>query len=164
MKIIFSIFLLCFVSLTIGSCTKGKDLVSLTGATYTVTGAADGAQVVPNTGVNATGTFNGWYDEQTNVLTFTLAWANIFGGTPADPITSVKFYGPAATGANGALMETVVFSNSNASGSVTLGLGGYAELSLSERSVLYGGGCYYVLCTQKYPNGIIRGQLKATKN
>ncbi|WP_184463036.1 CHRD domain-containing protein [Pedobacter sp. AK013] len=160
---IFKILVLCAVVIFTG-CTKGKELKSLTGATYTVTGAADGTQMVPATGVNATGSFSGWYDEQVNVLTFTLTWSNIFTGTPADVITSVKFYGPAATGSNGTLIKTVTFSNSNASGSVNLGLGGYAELSSTEIPVLLNGSCYYVVCTQKYPTGIIRGQLKSVKN
>ncbi|MDQ0641103.1 hypothetical protein QF042_004668 [Pedobacter sp. W3I1] len=160
---IFKILVFCAV-LILAGCTKGKELESLTGATYTVTGAADAVQMVPATGVNTTGTFNGWYDEQVNVLTFTLAWSNVFTGTPADAITSVKFYGPAAAGTNGTLIKTVVFANGNASGSVNLGLGGYAELSATEIPVLLNGSCYYVICTQKYPSGIIRGQLKSIRN
>jgi len=160
---IFKFLMLCAV-LNLWACTKGKELVSINGATYTVTGAADGTQMVPATGVNATGSLNGWYDEQVNVLTFTLSWTNIFTGTPADPLTAVKFYGPAAAGTNGTLIKTISFSNANASGSVNLGLGGYSELSAAEKNILLNGNCYYQICTQKYPQGIIRGQLKSIMN
>ena len=162
-NIIFRFLILC-TALNLWACTKGKELVSLNGATYTVTGAADAAQMVPSTGVSAVGNFNGWYDEQVNVLTFTLSWTNIFTGTPADPITSVKFFGPAAAGTNGTLIKTVTFSNGNASGSVNLGLGGYAELSGAEKNAMLNGNCYYQICTQKFPQGIIRGQLKSVIN
>jgi hypothetical protein len=49
------------------------------------------------------------------------------------------------------------------SGSVTLSLIGSNNLSDSEKQDLIAGKWYYTLCTQKFPQGIIRGQLNTAK-
>lgn len=148
----------------IASCTKGGKLETINGAVYTVVGSSDGTQLVPASGSAATGSFNGWYDEQLDVLTFTLGWANIWTGTNKDAITSVSFFSPADKGANGPLHHTILFGNANATGSVNLALAGSIQLSVAEREAMYTGKCYYIIFTTNYPNGIIRGQLTATKS
>ncbi|HEY9195020.1 MAG TPA: CHRD domain-containing protein [Mucilaginibacter sp.] len=147
----------------LGSCTKGKQLVSVKGAVYTVSGNSDGSQMVPASSTAATGSFDGWYDEQLNVLTFTLTWTNIGTTAAKDPITAINFYAPAGNGAAGTLIHTIQFSNNNVSGSVVMALSGYNELLPAERSALYAGQAYYVICTVSAPNGLIRGQLAAVK-
>jgi hypothetical protein len=165
MKNIFLAMLLAIAVCTINGCTKGGNLESLTGATYTVKGDASPAQMVPAvTGVTATNTFNGWYDEHVDVLTFALTWTNIFTGSVKDVVTGIKFYGPAGTGTNGTLLHTINFINSNANGSITLALSGNNQLLNAERDEMYAGQIYYVIFTQNYPAGIIRGQLTAVKN
>jgi hypothetical protein len=162
MKNIFIALLLFYSANLLSGCTKGGKLETITGDTYNVTGTASGAQMVPANSVAATGNFVGWYDEQVDVLSFTLSWANIWSGTQ-DPITSIKFYSPAGIGANGTLIHLINFSNTNASGSINLALAGSIELLNDERDAMYAGKCYYVICTTNYPGGIIRGQLNAVK-
>jgi hypothetical protein len=164
MKNIFIAIALIYATCTISGCTKGGDLETVKGPAYIVTGPASGAQMVPAVNVTTTGTFNGWYDEQLDVLTFTLGWTNIWTGSVKDAITSIKFYSPAATGATGALIHTILFSNTNATGTINLALGGNIALLNAERDAMYAGKCYYIICTQNYPGGIIRGQLGAVKN
>jgi len=149
--------------LLLNGCTKGKELVPVTGATYVIKGNADGIQMVPASSTIATGNFDGWFDEQLNVLTFTLSWTGIGTSAVKDPITSINFYGPASSGATGTLIHTIKFSNNNVAGSTTMALSGYNELLPAERDAMYGGKLYYVICTVSAPNGLIRGQLTATK-
>jgi hypothetical protein len=143
-------------------CTKGGNLVTTTGPTYTISGNADTQQMVPSGTGSATATFSGWYDENLNVLTFTVSWTTLFTGS--DVVTAVKFFGPASAGTTGALLRTVNFSSTSATASVNLGLGGNTGLSPAERSDFYAGKWYYVVYTQNQPNGVVRGQLSAQKN
>lgn len=162
-NLLLAVIFLC-VAGGLASCTKGGDLQSLTGAVYNINGAADGAQVVPANVITATGALSGLFDEQANVLTFTLNWTNLWTAALPDAITGVKFYSPAAKGANGILTHTIAFSNTTSfTGSINLGLGGSIGLTASEKNDLYSGTTYYIITTTKYPNGIVRGQMTATK-
>lgn len=143
-------------------CTKGGNLVSTNGPTYTVSGDASAQQMVPSGTSGATATFSGWYDENLNVLTFTVSWTNLFTGS--DVATAIQFYGPASAGTNGALLRTINFSSTSPTASVNLGLGGNTGLSAAERSDLYAGKWYYVVYTQNQPGGVIRGQLSVKRN
>jgi hypothetical protein len=163
MKNIFIALILLYAVSALSSCTKGGKLDSVNGDTYIITGNSNGAQIVPADTLAATGTFTGWYDEQLNVLTFTLSWTNIWSGKVQDAITAIKFYAPAAAGVNGSLIHTIKFNNASASGTINLAIGGSNELLDAERNAMYAGNCYYIICTNNYPNGAIRGQLNAVK-
>ncbi|MES2276108.1 MAG: CHRD domain-containing protein [Bacteroidota bacterium] len=164
MKNLLIAFIIICATGSLGGCTKGGDQLSLTGAVYTVSSAADGAQLVPANAVTSTGSLTGIFDEQANVFTFTLSWTNLWTTAAPDAITGIKFYSPAAKGANGTLTHTISFSNStSATGTINLGLGGNIGFTASEKNDLYAGTAYFIIMTTKYPNGIIRGQLTATK-
>lgn len=164
MKSIFLLFISAIALLSINSCTKGGKLETVNGPVYDISGASSGLQMVPADTSSATGNFDGWYDEQLNVLTFTLGWTNLWTGNSKDAITGIGFYSPASAGSNGTLTHIINFSNTNVSGTVNLALAGSLQLSEPQRNDLYAGKCYYVLFTTNYPNGIIRGQLSAIRS
>jgi hypothetical protein len=160
MKRIVMALLLLVLAGTLQRCTKGGDLREMNGATYLVSGNASTGQIVPAAAGGATGSFSGLMDENLSSLNFTLTWKDIWTDANKDVMTGIKFYGPATAGASGSLVHSINYINStNMSGSVTLSLMGSNNLSDSEKQDLIAGKWYYTLCTQKFPQGIIRGQL-----
>jgi len=133
------------------SCLKDKDKTT---KNYTITGNADGSQVVPATLSGASGTITGTYNSETRVLTFTSTWS----GLSAIP-TSAGFYrGPVGTAgiATGATWN--LGSGAGNSGSYTATV----TLSSIEGVELINGGLSYSYITPGFPNGEIRGQITAT--
>ena len=145
------------------ACTKGGTLKTINGDQYGITSNASSKQLVPAIDTSSKGTFTGIYDEQTNILTFTLTWTDLWGSTSKDTISSINFYGPASATANGPLVRSLSFVNTNNPGSVNLGLAGLNGLTTNEKKDFLAGNWYFAINTKKYPNGIIRGQLAATK-
>lgn len=161
-KNIFFTVIVFFAALELSGCTKGGNLLSADTTIYTISGNATSQNLVPAGSSSGTGTFSGWYDEGQNVLTITLTWSNLFTGT-TDAVTGINLYGPALAGTNGTLTRTVNFAVTSATGTVTVGLAGSSSFSPGEKSDFLGGMWYYVICTKNFPNGIVRGQLSATK-
>ena len=159
-RIITALTLIAAVSIV--ACTKGGKLERISGDQYTITSRASSKQLVPAIDTTSTGTFTGFYDEQANILTFTIAWNDLWR-TSKDTITSVNFYGPASATANGALVRSLPFVSTNSASSVNLGLAGLNGFTLSEQTDLLAGAYYFTINTKKYPKGIIRGQLAVTK-
>jgi len=155
--------LILIVTLSIIACTKGGKLKRISSDQYTVTSNASSKQLVPAIDTTSTGTFTGFYDEQANILTFTITWNDLWRTTSKDTITSVNFYGPASAIANGALVRSLPFVSTNNAASVNLGLAGLSGFTTSEKKDFLAGGYYFTINTKKYPNGIVRGQLAATK-
>jgi len=149
-------------ALSMIACTKGGTLQRISGDQYTITSTASSKQLVPAIDTTSTGTFTGLYDEQSDILTFTISWADLWR-TAKDTITSVNFYGPASATANGALVRALPFVSTNSAASVNLGLAGLNGFTDSEKTDFLAGTYYFTINTKKYPNGIIRGQLAATK-
>lgn len=149
--------------LSVIACTKGGQLERGGGNQYTITSSASSKQLVPAIDTTSTGTFNGFYDDRLNVLTFTITWVDLWWPTSIDTITSVNFYGPADMTANGALVRSLPFVSTNNAASANLGLAGLQGFTMSEQADFLAGTYYFTINTKKYPNGIIRGQLTATK-
>jgi len=98
-----------FAALSIIACTKGGKLERISGVQYTITSTAGSKQLVPAIDTSSAGTFTGFYDEQSNILTFTITWNDLWRTTSKDTITSVNFYGPATAATNGALVRALPF-------------------------------------------------------
>jgi len=145
------------------ACTKGGTLKTINGDQYRVTSDASSKQMIPAIDTTSTGTFTGIYDEQTNILTFSITWTDIWRTTSKDTISSINFYGPASATVNGPLVRSLSFINTNNPGSANLGLAGLNGLTLNEKKDLLAGNWYFTINTKKYPAGIIRGQLTAAK-
>jgi hypothetical protein len=150
-------------TLSIIGCTKGGKLERISGDQYSITSTAGSKQLVPAIDTTSTATFTGFYDEQSNILTFTITWNDLWRTTSKDTITSVNIYGPAAATANGALVRALSFVSTNNAASANLGLAGITGFTISEKSDFLEGAYYFTINTKKYPNGIVRGQLAATK-
>ncbi|MET3876394.1 CHRD domain-containing protein [Chitinophaga sp. OAE865] len=157
MRRIITAFTLIAVFSIIG-CTKGGTLERISGSQYTVTSAASSKQLVPAIDTTSAGTFTGFYDEQSNILTFTITWTELWGANK-DTITSVNFYGPAGVTENGVLVRSLPFVSTNNESRVNLGLAGLNGFSVIEKKDFLAGAYYFTINTKKYPNGIIRGQL-----
>jgi hypothetical protein len=160
MKILTTIIIVTSMAI---ACTKGGTLERINGDQYTITSTASSEQLVPAIDTTSTGTFTGFYDEQSNILTFTIAWNDLWRTTSKDTIASVNFYGPASATANGALVRSLPFVSTNNAASANLGLAGLKGFTISEKQDFLAGAYYFTINTKKYPNGIIRGQLAATK-
>ena len=145
------------------ACTKGGTPEGVNGEVYTVTGQATSKQLVPAFDTISTGTFTGKYDVQARNFTYTVAWDSLWANSKKDTMTSIRFFGPAAPGANGELIKAVPTTSPNLRGSITLGSAGYAQFSDAQFQSLLDGKVYYIITTIRFPNGIIRGQLEAKK-
>jgi hypothetical protein len=145
------------------ACTKGGKLERVSGDQYTITSTASSKQLVPAIDTTSTGTFTGFYDEQSNSLSFTIKWNDLWRTTSKDTVTSVNFYGPATAATNGELVRSLPFVSTNNAASANLGLAGLKGFTMTEQADFLAGAWYFTINTKKYPNGIIRGQLAATK-
>lgn len=158
-----SITVLIFTAaISLISCTKGGTLETVKGDQYTIISTATSQQLVPAIDTSSNGTFTGLYDEQLNILTFTITWTDLWR-TDKDTITMVNFYGPATVGTNGPLVRSLPFVSTNSESKINLGIAGSKGFTLNEKKTLIAGTCYFTINTKKYPNGIIRGQLEAIK-
>jgi len=119
---------------------------------YTVSGNANGSQVVPSVSGTATGTFNGNYNTQSNQLTYTMGWTGLTGTA-----SSAGFYN-GAVGANGSLVANSTITTSGSTGASV----GVVTLTEAQESALLNGNMYYVVGTAANASGEIRGQLTAT--
>ena len=155
--------IIIIVTSLVFGCTKGGKLERISGDQYTVTSTAGSKQLVPAIDTTSTGTFTGFYDEQSNVLTFTVTWNDLWRTASKDTITSVNVYGPATAATNGAVVRVLPFVSTNNAASANLGLAGISGFTMSENKDFLEGAYYFTINTKKYPNGIIRGQLAATK-
>ncbi|WP_256011848.1 Ig-like domain-containing protein [Desertivirga xinjiangensis] len=144
-------------------CTKGGELVNSEDTmAYAVTGDGDSHQMVPEMikPTGATANFKGMYAVGTNSFNFSISWNNLYT-TVKDTITSLRFYGPAGEEYLGDPMQFVNLNSSTASGTLSYSLSGIQGLRKSSMDDLLAGKLYYVLSTKKFPEGILRGQLKA---
>lgn len=135
------------------SCDKDDD--DVVDKTYTLSGAATGAQEVPAVTTNATGTLSGSYNERTNMLTYNIAWTGLSGN-----ISAAHFHGPALAGANASPIHDIVIGTNGTSGSTSASI----TLHDTTEAHLLNGRLYYNLHTTLRPNGEIRGQVTATSN
>ena len=160
-RIITALTLIAILSIT--GCTKGGKLESISGDQYTITSSAGSKQMVPSIDTTSTGTFTGFYDEQSNILSFTITWNDLWRTSANDTITAVNFYGPAGPATNGPLVRSLPFISTNNKASANFGLAGIRGFTISEQTEFLKGAYYFTINTKKYPHGIIRGQLAVTK-
>ena len=160
MKILATIIFVASIAI---SCTKGGKQERIGGDQYNITSTASSKQMVPAIDNTSTGTFTGFYDERSNILSFTITWNDLWQTTSNDTITSVNFYGPAGAATNGALVRSLPFISTNNTASANFGLAGIRGFTISEQADFLEGAYYFTINTKKYPNGIIRGQLEAIK-
>jgi hypothetical protein len=158
MKLIISVLVIA-ATFSIIACTKGGQQEGVSGSQFTVSSTASSKQLIPAIDTTSTGTFTGFYDDQTNILTYTLAWNDLWRTTSKDTITSVNFYGPASAASNGTLVRSLPFVNTNNVGSINLGLAGITGFTANEKKDFLASAYYFTINTKKYPNGIIRAQL-----
>lgn len=140
------------VSITIAGCSKDDD----NRVSYTISGNANGAQMVPSVSGNGTATMTGTYDPNTRIMTYTTNWVGMSGAP-----TSGGFF----TGASGAVGTAITpgwtigtdwTGTGTASGSVVL--------TADQASQLTSGNMYYSIGTATNAGGEVRGQLTATRN
>lgn len=141
--------IIAFTMLLTSACTKSDVAV-----TFTVTGNASGSQTTPASNSNGSGTFNGKYNQETNVLTYTSVWSNLTGA----PTTAAFYVG--AVGQSGASFSNwALGSGLSVSGS----LSGSVVLNADQEAALLAGNCYYLISTTANVSGEVRGQLTATR-
>ena len=160
MKILTIIFIVSTIAI---ACTKGGKQERVGGHQYTITSTASSKQMVPAIDTTSTGTFMGFYDERSNILSFTITWNDLWRTASKDTITSVNFYGPAGAATNGVLVRSLPFVSTSNAASANLGLAGINGFTTSENNNFLEGAYYFTINTKKYPNGIVRGQLAVTK-
>ena len=122
------------------------------GRTYTISGSGNGAQVVPIVSTTATSNLTGAYNSSTNVLQYNITWTGL-----ATAANGVRFYGPAAAGANATgssqfeLGITTPGATGTAAGSITLGA--------QQETDLLNGNWYYTISNATHATGEVRGQV-----
>jgi len=178
MKNIFIAICLLLVAFYVISCTKGGDLVSDRGNIYSVSAAANSKLLVPPIDTTSTGALTGIYDENTNILTYTITWNDLWRDSIYNPVTkknivataaqkdvltTIKFYTSSAATDSGIVVRNMTLTNTNRSSSATYCFAGSKALTPAEKADLYASKWYIVLGTQKYPKGIIRGRLVPVK-
>jgi hypothetical protein len=122
---------------------------------YTISGNANGNQMVPANDADGTGTILGTYNPNTRVLSYTTTWADLTG-TP----TGGGFYS-GASGVVGSIIGTPWTFDGGATGTGTRS--NTMTLTAAQEEQLLGGDWYYLFTTANNSEGEIRGQITATK-
>jgi hypothetical protein len=144
--------LLSFCLMT--ACDDDDDPKS-TPRTYTLSGDANGSQMVPSVTGTGTGTFTGTYNPETRVMNYTTNWNGLTGAP-----TSGGFYGGAA-GSNGSAIGSPWTIPAGSTGTGTMS--GTMTLTADQATQLTGGNMYYTMGTDANPGGEMRGQITATQ-
>lgn len=106
-----------------------------------------GAAEVPPVGTNGMGQIDAVLNRSTNVLRYRLTFSGLSG-----PATAAHFHGPAAEGANAAVVVPI-------RGPYKSPLDGSATLTPAQAADLLAGRWYVNIHTALRPNGEVRGQL-----
>jgi hypothetical protein len=134
------------------SCSKNTG--SLPGNNlYTLSGTANGNQVVPAVNGSGSATITGSYNPTSRLLTYTAGWTSLSGA----PVTAGFYAGPAGT--NGTLSGMPWTINEGTTG--TGQINGSVYLTPEQAAELTSGGWYYSLGTNNFPGGEVRGQITA---
>ena len=126
-----------------------------TGITYTISGNASGAQVVPAVTGTGTATITGTYNTATNQLTYTSTWTGLTGAP-----TSAGFY-TGATGQTGTMAGSAWALGANTTAAGTFS--GQMTLTEAQEADLIAGNWYYSIATATNADGEVRGQITATR-
>jgi len=146
-------FSVAATSLFVISCDKDKN--DTNDRTYSISGNANGSQMVPTVAGSGSGTITGTYNANTNVLTYTTTWNGLTGA----PITG-SFY----TGTTGTVGTAVGTMWTFPAGTTATGtMNGSITLTDAQETQLLNGQWYYVYGTTANTSGEIRGQITATQ-
>jgi hypothetical protein len=144
---------LLFSVALLSGCTDDDDPVD--NRSYTISGDANGTQVVPSVAGTGTGTISGTYNPNTRVFDYTTNW----NGLSVAP-TSGGFY----NGASGMAGTAVGSPWTIESGATETGtLSGTMTLTEAQGTQLTSGNWYYSMGTATNPNGEVRGQITAER-
>ncbi len=135
------------------SCDKDDDDVD--NRNYTISGNANGTQMVPTVAGTGTGTISGTYNPTTNTMTYTSTWTGLTGAP-----TSAGFYS-GTTGVSGTAAGTPWTLGAGLTGTGTFT--GSMILTPEQETQLINGGMYYSYGTTTNTGGEIRGQIAATR-
>lgn len=138
------------IPLLVVSCDDDDD--DIDDIVLTVTGSASGAQEVPAVTSNGTATLTGSYNDNTNVLSYTINWTGLSGN-----VVVAHFHGPAAAGTNAPPIIDLTVTTNGTSGNIT----GTSTLDATSEGYLKAGTLYYNLHTAMHQSGEIRGQVTA---
>ena len=122
---------------------------------YTISGNANGGQVVPAVTGTGTGTITGTYNPNNGTLIYTTNWNGLTGAP-----TGGGFY-IGGTGTNGAAIGTPWTFEPTATGT-----GSFIDtmsLTNDQATQLKNGNWYYIYNTTTNPAGEVRGQITATQ-
>ncbi len=138
------------------SCNDDDDDNKADNSMYTISGDANGTQMVPAVNGTGSGTITGTYDAKTRQLNYTSNWSGLTGAP-----TGGGLYSGASGSAGTAVGNAWTFdSTATATGSNT----GTMTLTSAQADQLIGGNWYYTYNTTANPGGEVRGQIKATRN
>jgi hypothetical protein len=149
--VIMSAFLLCIC--VSSGCNKDDDPPAVD-HDYTISGNGSSAQEVPTNTSTATGSITGAYNDETNILTWSITWTGLTGTANA-----AHFHGPALAGVNAGVIIPFTIANNAAAGN----LSGTATLTDAQEVDFLAGKWYWNVHTTANPGGEIRGQVTATK-
>jgi hypothetical protein len=137
-------------------CDDDDDDRSANTQPYSISGSANGSQVVPAVSGTGTGTITGSYDPKTRELTYTSNWSGLSGAP-----TSGGFY-TGASGTTGTAIGTPWTFEAGATG--TGSNTGTMTLTSEQANQLINGNWYYTYGTTMNPNGEVRGQITAARD
>lgn len=146
-----------FSAVVIAGCDKDNDDDDDNmNRTYSISGNASGAQMVPAVTGTGTGTINGTYNSSTRQLNYTSNWNGLTGV----PTAGGFYYG--ASGVSGTSVGTpwTIASDATATGSTT----GTITLTPEQAAQLIAGDWYYTYSTTANPTGEVRGQITTAVN
>jgi hypothetical protein len=154
MKTIKLLGTLLLASLVISSCSK--DNSGFPGSNlYTLSGDANGSQVVPATTANGSATFSGTFNPTSRLLNYTAGWNGLSGA----PVTAGFYTGSAGVNGTASGMPWTLGEGTAATGKIS----GSVYLTPEQASELTSGLWYYSFGTGNYPEGEIRGQITAVQ-
>ena len=121
---------------------------------YTLSGNASSAQEVPTNTSTGTGSITGTYNDETNILNYSVTWTGLTGN-----VNAAHFHGPALPGVSANVIVPFTIANNASTGN----LSGTATLTDAQETDFLAGKWYYNLHTTANPGGEIRGQVTAIK-
>lgn len=154
-NLLFASSAILFSAFVMTACEKNDDDKNDNkNAMFSISGNANGSQVVPSVSGSGSATITGTYNSGNGQLITTTNWTNLSGG----PITGGFYNG--ATGANGSLIGDLWSLGTGLTATGTFS--DTTTLSSEQATELKNGNLYYSLATAANPNGEVRGQLTAT--
>jgi hypothetical protein len=130
----------------------GVQAPTVTMASATHIARLSGAEMVPPVTTSGTGTALLQFDDQTNMLRWTIEFSGLTGN-----VTAAHFHGPAPRGETAGHDAEVTAAPTF---SITSPIGGFAQLSEEQAENLLNGLWYVNIHTTAHPGGEIRGQVE----